>query len=468
MTTVKYASENTLQKKIIRILSITCLGAMPFMNTLSQELAPASSLDELLERVVQGRTLASEINEQRMSVFLERRDQQEILLIQARKDVETADAIGVSLGESIAINIREIETLDVELKKNLGNFEELFGVTRQVAADTRAQVSGSIISAQFPNRTAALDEITLSKSLPTVAQLKALWVILMQEQTEQGKVSRFTALISDSKGLPIEKSVIRVGPFVAISEGGFLTIDRSTNRLSPLARQPGREYVQSITNLSSSPGGEIVRVAVDPSRGTILNLLVDSPSLVERFKQGGLPGYIVTFLAVIGLLIGFQRLFSLWVIGSRVRKQMKSKTIKTNNPLGRVLQAYEDNPQVDVETLELKLNDAVLKEVPQLDRGLNILKVLAAVAPLLGLLGTVVGMIVTFQTITMWGTGEPKLMAGGISQALVTTVQGLVAAIPLLLLHSVTSGRARSLQHILEEQSAGLVARRAEQNQRGR
>lgn len=465
MTTATTIS--TLKNKIVRILSITFLGIMPFSNAISQELVPASSLDELLDRVVQGRTLASEINEKRMSVFMEKRDQQEKLLIQAKRDVENADAIGVSLGESIAENKIEIEALDLELKNSLGNFEELFGVTRQVAADTRAQINGSIISAQFPNRTQALDEITSSKSLPTVAQLKALWVILMQEQTEQGKTSRFTTLISDSKGSPIEKSVMRVGPFVAIAEGGFLTIDGKTNRLSPLARQPGREYVQSTTNLMSSQGGEIVRVAVDPSRGTILNLLVDSPSLVERFKQGGLPGYIVTCLAVIGLLIGFQRLFSLWMIGSRVRKQMNSKAITTNNPLGRVLQAYEDNPRVDVETLELKLNDAVLKEVPHLDRGLNILKVLAAVAPLMGLLGTVVGMIVTFQTITMWGTGEPKLMAGGISQALVTTVQGLVAAIPLLLLHSVTSGRARSLQHILEEQSAGLVARRAEQNQRG-
>lgn len=466
MTTAK--NTNMLRKKFTSAFSVLCLSTIPFTYSFSQELAPASSLDELLERVVQGRTEASEINQRRMSDFVEKRDQQEALLIQAKQDIERADAVGESLGESIAENTRELETLDTELKNSLGNFEELFGVTRQVAADTRAQINGSIISAQFPNRTQALDDITLSKSLPTVEQLKALWIILLQEQTEQGKVSQFTTLISDGKGLPIEKNVTRVGPFVAISEGGFLTIDSTSNRLSPLARQPGGEYVQSTNNLRASKGGEIVRVAVDPSRGTILNLLVDSPSLAERFNQGGLPGYIVTCLAVIGLLIGFQRLFSLSVIGARVRKQMNNKTITTNNPLGRILQAYEDNPKVDVETLELKLNDAVLKEVPYLDRGLNILKVLAAVAPLMGLLGTVVGMIVTFQTITMWGTGEPKLMAGGISQALVTTVQGLVAAIPLLLLHSVTSGRARSLQHILEEQSAGLVARRAEQNQRGR
>src|SRR5690606_32535433 len=123
--------------------------------------------------------------------------------------------------------------------------------------------------------------------------------------------------------------------------------------------------------------------------------------------------------------------------------QMRSNTIDPGNPLGRVLSAYEEQPGLDVEALELKLEGAVLKEVSVLDRGLGTIKVLAAVSPLIGLLGTVVGMIVTFQAITLWGTGEPKIMAGGISQALVTTVQGLVAAIPLLLLHSLAHGRAR-------------------------
>ncbi len=455
------------KKKPLIKVAIASAWLLTSLSAFSQELSPAKNLEDLLSRVVEGRTLASEINQERMDVFLKQRNEQARLLESAKRDVENADALGVSLKESIVENKREIDQLDLELKNSLGNFEEIFGVTRQVAADTRAQIKGSLVSAQFPGRSQALDEITSSKGLPSIEQLRALWIVLLQEQTEQGKVTRFNTLISNDNGTPVEKDVIRIGPFVAMSEGKFLVIDESSSRLSPLSRQPGRDFVKSIQHLGSSHAGEIVRATIDPSRGTILNLLVDSPSLAERFKQGGIPGYIVSCLALIGLLIGFQRLFSLWLIGSRVRKQMNSKTITNNNPLGRVLQAYEDNPSVDVETLELKLNDAVLKEVPHLDRGLNILKVLAAVAPLMGLLGTVVGMIVTFQTITMWGTGEPKLMAGGISQALVTTVQGLVAAIPLLLLHSVTSGRARSVQQVLEEQSAGLVAKRAEQNQRG-
>jgi biopolymer transport protein ExbB len=135
---------------------------------------------------------------------------------------------------------------------------------------------------------------------------------------------------------------------------------------------------------------------------------------------------------------------------------------RADNPLGRVLRVYEENQSADVEKLGLKLDEAILKETPALERGIMLLKVLSVVAPLLGLLGTVTGMIKTFQAITLFGTGDPKLMAGGISEALVTTVLGLVTAIPLLLLHSVVSTRSKNLVQVLDEQSVGLVAERAE------
>ena len=126
------------------------------------------------------------------------------------------------------------------------------------------------------------------------------------------------------------------------------------------------------------------------------------------------------------------------------------------------MQMYAGDRDADMETLQLKLDYAVIKEVPKLEGALNIVKVLAAVAPLMGLLGTVIGMIVTFQAITLFGTGDPKLMAGGISQALVTTVLGLIAAIPLLLLHAFAANASRRVSQVLEEQSAGMVAEYAE------
>jgi biopolymer transport protein ExbB len=136
--------------------------------------------------------------------------------------------------------------------------------------------------------------------------------------------------------------------------------------------------------------------------------------------------------------------------------------ISTDNPLGRILSVYDDNETIDPESLELKIDEAILREVPQLEKYHSIVKVFAAIAPLLGLLGTVVGMIVTFQALTLFGTGDPKLMAGGISQALVTTMLGLIVAIPLVFLHSILTSWSGTLIEILEEQSAGLIARHAE------
>ena len=136
------------------------------------------------------------------------------------------------------------------------------------------------------------------------------------------------------------------------------------------------------------------------------------------------------------------------------------------NSLRATISSYtiEENPSANAETLELKLNEAVLKETPALENSLTLLKIIAAVAPLLGLLGTVTGMILTFQAITIFGAGDPKAMAGGISSALVTTVLGLCVAIPTLLLHTVVNGRSKKIMHILEEQSAGMIAKQEEAN----
>ncbi|MEC8351463.1 MAG: MotA/TolQ/ExbB proton channel family protein, partial [Pseudomonadota bacterium] len=102
------------------------------------------------------------------------------------------------------------------------------------------------------------------------------------------------------------------------------------------------------------------------------------------------------------------------------------------------------------------------REMPKITRNLTLIKIISVVAPLLGLLGTVTGMINTFQAITLFGTGDPKLMAGGISQALVTTVLGLVVAIPTVFLYTLLNTRSKNMLLILQEQSAGIIAERSE------
>ena len=205
-------------------------------------------------------------------------------------------------------------------------------------------------------------------------------------------------------------------------------------------------------------------VGIDPTGaagGGFLKAIINTPTLEERWHQGRQVGYIITGVGIFALLVALWRFLALNMTSAKMRSQLKRDEIKTNNPLGRVLQAAEDNKGADTESLELHLDEAILKETPKINSGLSLLKIIAMVAPLLGLLGTVTGMIIVFQAITIYGAGDPKAMAGGISSALVTTVLGLLVAIPTLLLHTMLSGKAKKLLHILEEQSAGIVAERA-------
>jgi biopolymer transport protein ExbB len=287
--------------------------------------------------------------------------------------------------------------------------------------------------------------IAQADSLPTMQELEALWFTLLQEAGEQAKVVRFDAPVIGTDNLPKTESV-------ALDNGA----------LRYLARQPGGNAVSAAKRVSSHSGDGVVAGVIDPSLGTLLGLVVETPNLRERIAQGGGIGYAIIVVAVFGILLALYKWFTLMITARKVQAQMRSDTPSGGNPLGRVMLAYQEHKCADVETLQLKLDDAVLKELPRLEGGLNLVKVLAAVAPLMGLLGTVIGMIVTFQAITLFGTGDPKLMAGGISQALVTTVQGLVAAIPLLLLHAFAAGASRRIAQVLEEQSAGFVAAAAE------
>ena len=259
--------------------------------------------------------------------------------------------------------------------------------------------------------------------------------------------------------------VVRVGVFNAVSNGLFLDWDpsKSTSNLIELARQPAARFGAMASDLQSAAPGEVMDMAVDFSRGQILRAVVQSKSPIERVKEdGGIVGYVIIGVGMLGLLLCFWKAFVLYTTGGKISRQLKSEAANKGNPLGRVMAIYSENPDTDIETLELKLDEAILRETAPLESGLSFIKVLYVVAPLLGLLGTVVGMIATFQMITLFGTGDPRMMAGGISTALVTTVLGLVVAIPLTLLHSFLQGKSKSLIQVLEEQAAGIIARLAE------
>jgi biopolymer transport protein ExbB len=275
-------------------------------------------------------------------------------------------------------------------------------------------------------------------------------------------VEKFTTPVITTTGDVEDKQVIRIGVFTAFTDGLFLRYLPETGNLVELARQPVDRFRKLVAEFEDAQPGELQPTVIDPPRGAIMALLVQTPTLKERIEQGGWIGYIILVLGAIGLIIALIQFLSLTKDGHGIAKQQKQKEVSQKNPLGRILSVYNDRLAHDVETLSLKLDEAILREMPKLERGLITLAILAAVAPMLGLLGTVSGMIETFQSITLFGTGDPKLMSGGISQALVTTELGLAVAIPLLLIHSGLSSKSNRLVQILDEESAAIVARNAE------
>ncbi|MGC6472000.1 MAG: MotA/TolQ/ExbB proton channel family protein [Parvibaculales bacterium] len=420
------------------------------------------SLIQLLDRVKQGRVTDNSDNKRREAAFLKNRDQQQNLLNRTNNAIKREEARSERLEQEFNENELKLAELEGLLQERLGVFGELFGIVRQVAGETKAQVESSIISGELPGREAFLEELSKTKGLPSMKQLEGLWYELQREMTAQGEVKTFEGKIVAQDGSAQPSLITRVGPFSAISEDeGFLRYS-GEGRFTTLGRQPPARFLDGADALTSASAGELTAGVVDPSRGAILELFLQTPNLSERIGQGGLVGYVIISLGIIGVLMAFERILTLTRLGRSINNMLESGNLQGDNPLGRVWEAYSANRGVDVETLELKLDDAILKEMPALERGLSTIKLISGVAPLLGLLGTVTGMILTFQAITLFGTGDPKLMAGGISQALMTTVLGLVVAIPTLLLHSIASTRSKEVVQVLEEQATGLIAAHAE------
>ncbi|MCI5062612.1 MAG: MotA/TolQ/ExbB proton channel family protein [Algiphilus sp.] len=420
-----------------------------------------NGLQQLLEDTRAARQREQALHREREAAFLEERDQQQQKLRQATQRLEAAQQRADALSAAFDDNEATLSALETEIQNKAGAVGELFGVYRQVAGDTASLLEASLISAQYPERRAFLEEAAQREALPSIDTLEALRFEILREMTAAGEVVRFEAPVVAADGEVHRTEVLRIGPFSAVDAAGFLGYLPESQRYFELSRQPGGGAAAAARTLYEADGGMQTAV-IDPTRGALLTTLVKRPSLGEYVDAGGLVGRIIIGLALVGFAIALWRALALVRVSGAVRRQaQRVDQPADDNPLGRVLASYR--PDADTETLQLQLDDAVLRELPGIERGLGAIKVLAAVGPLLGLLGTVTGMILTFQQITLFGTGDPKLMADGISQALVTTVLGLIMAIPLVLLHSALRARADGVIQVLEEQSAGMVAELAEQ-----
>jgi len=444
-------------KKLCIFVAAAVVVLSPMVN--------AQTMDELARIVREAATAETRINQQREATFVKERNNQRNLLAQARQELAGENTRSDRLRDEYDKNERSLAELETTLAERMGNLGELFGVVRQASGDIQAALDDSMVTAQMPGRTQFLADLAQRRELPTVPELRHLWSAMVTEIAESGKVVKFTATVERTSGEKQDLEIIRLGVFNAVSNGQFLDWDTRKSRVNliELARQPAARFGSMAADLQSAAPGEVVGFSVDFTRGQILRAVVQSKTPIERVKEdGGVVGYVIIGLGLFGLLLCLWKGYSLYTTGARMSRQLKSEAASTSNPLGRVLAVYKDNPDADIETLELKLDEAILRETAPIETGLSFIKVLYVVAPLLGLLGTVVGMTATFQMITLFGTGDPRMMAGGISTALVTTVLGLVVAIPLTLLHSFLQGKAKTLIQVLEEQAAGLIASLAE------
>ncbi len=424
----------------------------------------AQSVDELLEQVRSGSFEKSE-----QAVALERRFAgagagKINLLQQLRAQRAQLEATTEALENQYAQNDEQLNAVRNAREQSLGDLKELFGAVQQIVGEAEATFESSIISAQYPNRAEKYDEISKkvsnqSNELVTAAEIESVWLDLLNELVQQGKVSKFTASVATPSGNREDQQVVRVGAFNLIGDGNYLTY--GAGGVAYLPKQPDGRYLSTTSALFGSNTPAVF--SIDPTLGTLLEAAVENPSLSDRIAQGGLVGYIILGVGAFAAIVAIIKIIILFGVSASVKKQAKNPGSPSDkNPLGRVLKAASDTKSSDTEAIELRLSEAIMKETPKLTSWLMFLKIVSVVAPLGGLLGTVLGMITTFQSITLFGAGDPKLMAGGISEALVTTVCGLVVAIPIVLLHTAAASKAKRVEEILEEQSAGMVARQIE------
>jgi biopolymer transport protein ExbB len=427
--------------------------------------AVVESLDELLEQTKNARAIEAKQNAARVEEFLASRDRQAQMLADAKARRDAAQKRSEQLSAAFDANELKLNDLETLLKSREGNLGELFGVTRQLTGDLSSVVYNSLTSAQFPGRDLFFSKLAKGKALPSIKELEQLWFEMLREMTETGTVARFKANVVTADGKQEPADVVRIGPFIAMSDGKYLNYAPHEGLLQVLARQPGPEMIEAAENLQGATSG-YTSSFVDPSRGVLLAIAVQRPDIWERIEHGEAVGYVILLVGVLGSIVAVYQFFYLVFVRMAVSRQLKDLDHpKSDNPLGRVLASFKGDPgriEEDSEVVELRISEAVLKEVPSLERFQAFLRLAVAAGPLLGLIGTVIGMIITFQSITESGSSDPKLMANGISQAMIATVLGLGIAIPLLFANAGLVSLSGGIVQVLDEQSTGLLAERIE------
>ena len=420
----------------------------------------ANNLDQLLEQVRSAAQQNSAANQQRETQFRAAADQQQQILAAAKQALQQEQLNYNQLQAKYDANKKQLDDLSNQLLSREGDYSKVFDNARQMASDLKGTLDDSLVSAQYPGRGVFLAKLAESRDLPSLDDLRKLWFLMQQEMTAQGQVNKFSATVTHEDGSQEKTTVVRVGAFTAVNGNKFLRYLPETGALVQLDRQPSSHDRDLAAKLSAANSG-VLPMAIDPSGGELLRALVNQPSFMEQVAQGHTAGWIIIVLGMLGLLIVLERGAYLFMIGRKINTQMTSSKSDLGNPLGRMLAVFNESKADDAETLGLRLDETLLRERPVLEARLGLLRILALVAVILGLLGTVAGVMNTFQAMNLFGGGS-TLVTNGIASALVPTWLGLLVAVLLLFCHGLLTTRSQGLMHLLEQQGAGILAARAE------
>ena len=462
---------NKLTCKLLPLFVISLLVFPVYAEESAEDkVKDPSTPEELLELVQKGQFADTQEQRDRERQFRNEKNKQAKLLADAKAERARLEREAARLEQKFEANEALLVVAEAQLKERLGSLNEIFGHLAGLATESRNIFEQSISSAQFgKEREEFLTKLAVKMgqgvTLASIPELERLWFELQREINATGEVVKFTTDVIALDGTVESREVVRVGVFNAVSDGNYLTYASTRGMYEELPSQPARRYTSTTSDVLDAEAFP-VQFAVDPTGpqgGSYLASLIAMPGWGERTQQGGIVGYIILYVLGLGGLGLFGwRLYSLMGIRSLIDSQLAASTLSIDNPLGRVLKVAEDNPKADTETIELKMAEQILNERPPIEKLNWLIKLISIVAPLMGLFGTIIGMIITFQMITLFGTGDPKTMAEGISIALVTTWLGLAVAIPMTFMSAIVSNFSKGILETIEEQAIGMAAERSE------
>ena len=405
-----------------------------------------NKIKALLDVVKENKSIYVQKDQVRVKNFLDLVDERESMLAKAKKDLANEKIRNENLEKRFETNEKELAELEESLQIKIGVLGELFGVTRQFAGELLASTEKAVTFSEYPERVGVLRDIGETQ-VHDLNQLQNLWISYLDEIVSSGEVKTVEANIIDKDGESITGEIVRYGHFTTTYKNKFVTPVPELSGFELLQRQPERDVLKNLRKHQRSEDYKIT--SIDPTRGFLLSLYLDKPGWIDRIAQGKSIGFIIILIGISGFVFSTYKIYQL-------REQ--EKEIIADDAKVKVDMENSIKDTTSYESKENILDEFIINYTGKLEWGANWVKFFAAVAPLLGLLGTVIGMIETFQAITLFGTGDPKQMAGGISQALVTTMLGLIVAAPLLGLYTYIAQKVSNLSQVLEEKASYLLA----------